>query len=166
MSGPPRSGPTMMPRRSHGVLPHRCNVSSRQFCSVVLPSVGGRQLNGETGWPSGPASAKGPESFRRGEKSAESARTGPYHGLSDALTTAETRAHARMSRIATENALNRGLRGGAQSIRTLRRLCDVVSHARALKVFSSPRASLKHQFLPPEGLDVCPESSNVCGSPG
>jgi hypothetical protein len=32
----------------------------------------------------GPASAKGPESSRRGEKSGESARTGPYR-KSDAL---------------------------------------------------------------------------------
>jgi hypothetical protein len=37
-----------------------------------------------------------------------------------------------------------------------------VSKARALKVFHRRATSLRHQVLPPEGLDVCPESSNAC----
>jgi hypothetical protein len=43
----------------------------------------------------------------------------------------------------------------------------VASQALALKVFHHRAASLTHQvFTSLEGLDMCPESSNVCVSPG
>jgi len=122
------AGHTKTPRRSNS----RCaSTPMPRFDAAHSPAsllcgltIGGRRLNGEIGWPSRPASAKGPESSRRGEKSAESARTGPYRGLSGALTIAGTRAHARISRASPQNAEDRRLLGGASGIRTLRRLVN------------------------------------------